>query len=241
MGKKSLRAWLNRALFQPKPIDILFNPFYITRRKLFIKLKLILGQEYSTVLDFGCGEKPYYSLFKSRKYIGIDIQESGHNNSNSAIDVYYDGKVLPFPDKYFDCVFASEVFEHVFNLDEVLSEIRRVLSDDGNLIVTIPFAWPEHEQPYDFGRYTTFALESIFEKAGMEIIESYKTGSYVSVLGQLVNNYIYMRLFPKNPYFRVILSPLLAPITGLTLFFDLILPRDLTLYHNHILKIKNIT
>ena len=50
-----------------------------------------------------------------------------HDHSYENIDVYYDGVNLPFDDESFDCIFSSEVFEHVLLLDEVLSEMNGVL------------------------------------------------------------------------------------------------------------------
>lgn len=235
MIKQKLKLYIQNSLFQPKPYDIFFNPYFITRRKLYVVLRKYINNRFSRTLDFGCGEKPYKSLFSTNDYVGVDIKVSGHNNKNSVIDVYYDGEMLPFTDQSFDCIFSSEVFEHLFNLNEMLLELKRVLSDDGQMIITVPFAWPEHEQPFDFGRYTTFALDQIINDAGLKVKRRVKTGSYISVLGQLIINYVYMRIFPKNKYFRLILTPLLAPLTLITLVLDFLLPRDMTLYHNHVM------
>ena len=68
---------------------------------------------------------------------------------NKHADRSYDGKTFPFSDGEFDAVLTSEVLEHVFNPDEFLSEINRVLRDDGVLLLTVPFVWDEHEQPFD--------------------------------------------------------------------------------------------
>jgi ubiquinone/menaquinone biosynthesis C-methylase UbiE len=78
-------------------------------------------------MDFGCGKKPYKEIFGFDEYIGVDIEVSGHDNTQHDIDVFWDGKSLPFADNTFDSILASEVFEHVFELDAVLDELRRVL------------------------------------------------------------------------------------------------------------------
>ena len=61
------------------------------------------------MLDFGCGQKPYESLFSVEEYVGLDIEVSGHDHTNSKVDTYYDGKNIPlqivilivfFPQKY---------------------------------------------------------------------------------------------------------------------------------------------
>lgn len=45
---------------------------------------------------------------------------------------------LPYPDASFDLVTCSEVLEHVENYRAVLREIRRVLKQDGLMVVTTP-------------------------------------------------------------------------------------------------------
>jgi ubiquinone/menaquinone biosynthesis C-methylase UbiE len=41
--------------------------------------------------------------------------------------------------KSFDIILMSETLEHVFNLDEVLNEVRRILKDKGTFLMTVPY------------------------------------------------------------------------------------------------------
>lgn len=45
---------------------------------------------------------------------------------------------LPFKDEYFDVAILSEILEHVFDVDKVLKEARRVLKKGGLLIGSVP-------------------------------------------------------------------------------------------------------
>ena len=89
---------------------------------------------------------------------------------NLIIEKYYDGKVISFNDEFFDNAFSSEVFEHIFNIDEVLCEIHRVIKNNGKLCITCPFVWDEHVQPYDFARYTSYGIRHLLNKNGFELI-----------------------------------------------------------------------
>jgi len=149
------------------------------------------------LLDFGCGSKPYKSLFQVDEYIGVDLMNEGHPHENEQIDVFYDGRKIPLPDNSFDSVLSSEVFEHVFNLDEILKEINRVMKPGARILITCPFAWNEHEVPNDFARYTRFALKDLLEKNGFLIIESSKSGNFVTTLFQLWNLYFYDSFYKK--------------------------------------------
>ena len=98
-------------------------PAYLTRNRLLRGIAPYTGKLKGVMMDFGCGSKPYKSLFNVDKYIGVDYENPGHPHINEQIDVFYDGKVIPFQNEYFDAVFSSEVFEHIFNIDEILKEM----------------------------------------------------------------------------------------------------------------------
>lgn len=115
-------------------IAIFLNPLYIIRKNLYYYINFYSKQMQGNVLDFGCGSKPYKELFAHcTSYVGCDIQTSGHDHKNEEIDYYYDGKKLPFADQTFDWIFSSEVFEHIFNLDEILDELNRTLVHGGGI------------------------------------------------------------------------------------------------------------
>ena len=140
-------------------------PFYFVRKHLYENIAEIAPLLKGSILDFGCGAKPYAELFVNcTKYVGMDIDVSGHDHSNELIDVYYDGKHIPFEDEVFDNVFSSEVFEHIANPEKILPEINRVLKNNGYMLATVPFIWNEHEIPYDFKRYTSFGIKELLER-----------------------------------------------------------------------------
>ena len=45
---------------------------------------------------------------------------------------------LPYPDSYFDYIFAGEIFEHILNTRTFVTEINRVLKPKGYLVLTTP-------------------------------------------------------------------------------------------------------
>lgn len=164
----------------------LSSPFYFARKGLFNAAKLFASYTNGgKLLDFGCGSKPYKSLFKVDEYIGIDFENEGHPHDEEQIDIFYDRGALPFEDKRFDYILCTEVFEHMFDLDEKLTEFNRVLKTGGLMFVTCPFVWNEHEVPYDFARYTRFALNDKFDKAGFDVVEYKKEGRFFETHTQL--------------------------------------------------------
>ena len=139
---RSVKAYITRSMFLTTPLSIFVNPCFIIRNGIYRNILRHSLKMKGNILDVGCGSKPYEQLFSNAdRYIGVDIKVSGHDHINSKIDHFYDGKTLPFDDQYFDCVVCFEVLEHVFNLDELLSEIYRVLKPNGMFLISIPFVW----------------------------------------------------------------------------------------------------
>jgi len=113
------------------------------------------------LLDVGCGrgEIIRHCMRLGVEAVGIDYaevatlmtrdvilqeQEGAEGQPAVAGVLRADAKKLPFPDHYFDRVLLFDVVEHLYpwELQEALAEIRRVLSDDGRLIVhTAPNRW----------------------------------------------------------------------------------------------------
>ena len=231
----NLKKFYRKVIFGESLLGVFINPFYISRRALLRGIRqhsenIVSGR----LLDVGCGSKPYRDLFSVDEYIGLDIETSGHDHSSSKVDIFYDGVTIPFNNNHFDHVFSSEVFEHVFNLDILLSEINRVTRKGGSLLITLPFCWDEHEIPYDFARYTSFGIQSILERHGYKVISSLKTTSYIETIFQMLAAYVSQCILPKNRYARVVLTPIfVSPWIIIGLALSKILPDNEHFYLNN--------
>jgi SAM-dependent methyltransferase len=219
------------------------HPLYYIRKGLYRKISLYAPQMSGDLLDFGCGEKPYKSLFTNvQSYTGLDYDSEGHNHANESIDVYYDGVTIPFEANHFDSIFTSEVFEHVFTLPQILPELNRVLKMGGKILITCPFSWEEHEVPIDYARYTQFALIDMLEKNGFKIQTIDKNGHFLSALHQLFVLYISdhwihrVFFFSQFNFFKKIVRQIVVPV--MNIFFSIvepILPKSDKFYLNTII------
>lgn len=112
------------------------------------------------ILDVGCGrgEIIRHCLRLGVDAYGIDYAEVAAQMSKDVVAqevqqseteaaggvCLADAKFLPFPDDFFDRVLMFDVVEHLFpwELHKALLDIRRVLTDDGRLIIhTAPNRW----------------------------------------------------------------------------------------------------
>jgi SAM-dependent methyltransferase len=240
MPAPQLKTLWARIQFRPPWWAILLNPFFIVRRGLYIQIRRHAPLAGGRVLDFGAGSAPYRSLFQCAEYVTVDLPSSGHPPEHKVAELYYDGHSLPFAAEHFDFVLCSEVLEHVFNLDEVLTELYRVLKPSGRMLLTVPFVWGEHESPHDFARYTTFALNDLLRRRGFEVESLVKTTRFVETLAQMGVVYLSERaVFRRVKLLKLIAAPLVfAPLQLCGIALGWILPRDATFYLNAVVLVR---
>ena len=176
---------------------------YIVMKHLIDDLRTVIPKyAHGNVLDIGCGNKPYESYFQgiSEKYVGCDVVQSNQNK----VDVICEAIDLKFGDHQFDTVFSTQVIEHVEDPFRMLSEANRVLKPNGIIIISAPFCWELHEQPYDFYRYSKYGLEAMFKKHNFEILELKANGGKWAAIFQLNLNIIYSTFVKKTILRRII-------------------------------------
>lgn len=226
--------------FIPRWYSVFINPFFIIRFNLYKSLAAMAKQlDGGKLIDFGCGAKPYRSLFNVKEYIGVDIENPGHSHHTEQVDIFYDGRTLPFEPNTFDHLLCSEVMEHVFEPDAILKELNRVLKPGARGLFSVPFVWNEHELPYDYGRYTEGGFTYLLQKHGFEVKEVVRTTHFTQVLAQLTLLYWYQLLETPNKYLNIVLCVLF--VSPLTLFFLLLiqlLPRKRDFYHNLVVLVE---
>jgi SAM-dependent methyltransferase len=233
-----IRTFLRRQSFQPGIFGVFFNPFFFIRRNLYLQIRKAAPGLKGRLLDFGCGRKPYENLFAVSEYVGLDLEQTGHDHRNSKVDVFYDGKYIPFPDESFDALFCAEVLEHVFDPEPVLAEIHRVLKPGATALLTVPFCWNEHEVPFDYARYSTFGIKHLLEKNGFEVLEVQRSGNFVQVNFQLWALYFYELFKGLGTAGKLLSMVLIIPINVAGSLLRVLLPKNESLYFNSIITAK---
>lgn len=137
--------------------------------------------------DLGCGHVPFYEIYKPHitENICIDWPNSAH--VNQYLDLTCDlNQPIPLPSSFFNTIIISEVLEHIAEPDLIWAEMTRLLMPGGKILLSVPFFYRIHEAPYDFYRYTEFALRKYAIKNKLEIIEFKPFGGLPEVLTDIL-------------------------------------------------------
>lgn len=233
-----------KSQFIPNFLFLFVNPSFFIRKGLYNFINRYAPKMNGSILDFGCGRKPYKELFiNCTKYVGLDIKLNEDSERNVFADIYYQGNKFPIENETFDNIFSSEALELISNPDEILGEINRVLRPEGYFLLTVPFVWEEHWLPYDFCRYSSSGIRTLLERNGFAIIEQHKSTTYFETAWQLLIFYIYQNIFPKKKIMRLLFTIIfITPLNILGWLFNWLLPnnREHLLFHNNIVWAKKI-
>lgn len=176
-----------------------FDPDKIIKDILWRDMAFASGFAKGKLLDIGCGNKPYQSLFihHIRQYIGLDkyaphadIKED-INSANIAL-------------QSFDTILSTQVLEHVPDPNLFLQKISKLLKKNGIVIITAPLVAALHEEPNDYYRFTKYALQNLFTKNGLQILILKEEGDWISSTTTMSAFYLestcnrYLLRYPKK-------------------------------------------
>jgi SAM-dependent methyltransferase len=169
--------------------------FFITKLKTSIRRKNQIAYdnvdflieelrkyEDPKILIVGGGEVGYgldllYSSF-SGNIVSFDIYNSKY------VDIIADAHKIPIVNGCFDLVIIQAVLEHVIDPTKVVSEIYRVLKEDGIVYAETPFMQQVHEGPYDFLRFSESGHRYLFRHFSL-LKSGYLLGVGTSLLWSL--------------------------------------------------------
>lgn len=96
------------------------------------------------ILNLGCGTgNDAWYLTRENSVIGLDYAESGlvigqrHGLQGVTGDLNL-CPALPFADRSFDVIICKDILEHLLEPQAALKEARRVLKDDGYIVISVP-------------------------------------------------------------------------------------------------------
>ena len=71
-----------------------------------------------------------------------------------------------------------------------MKEVYRILRPNGCLIMNVPFFYCLHEEPFDYFRYTKFALADLANNSGLRVLELRAYGGVLEILADLISKIV---------------------------------------------------
>jgi len=173
-------------------------------------IKQILRDKKSTssslkILDIGCGTGQLMShlakQLSNAKLYGIDLTEAMINNAKQKLKQYKNVILnqasvenIPHKDKLFDYVLTTEAFHHFPEPEKALLEMKRVLKNNGKIIlIDINFgpgiSYLFHKiEPGNKKIYSKKQFRQLFKATGLHLIEQKRIG--VVAIYNLLENFV---------------------------------------------------
>jgi len=134
------------------------------------------------VLDIGGRDRGNFKKPKDKvqKWIFADINQD--HNPDITLDVSH---MKQINSNSIDVISAIELFEHVYEIEKGLQECYRVLKKKGVLILSMPFLFHIHADPYDFQRWTSTKWRIELKKVGFKIEKLIIMGKFYTILAEM--------------------------------------------------------
>lgn len=179
---------------------------FLPYRRIMLDKDLEEAKKYmkGLVLDLGGGRKRgNFKIYDNENVNLIVLDLKKYSNTTILGDAHH----LPFKENVLNCIKCTELLEHVENPEDVIKEVKRTLKYNGTFILSTPFNFGIHADPYDFQRFTDYKLRKmIVDDFDIKIIK--KQGFYFTVLGGMLKQ-VAINTNSKFRFIVYLISPLL--------------------------------
>jgi SAM-dependent methyltransferase len=144
-----------------------------------------------TLLDVGCGLKPYKDLFLPfiASYIGLEYSPASGYRGNSA-DICGDAAELPIADASIDTILCTETLSNLPSPETTIREFARVLKPGGLVITTAAFVYPLYDK-IDYFRFSRYGIAELIKRSGLEVEKVVPLSGTAVTLSLIFNLYWY--------------------------------------------------
>ena len=184
----------------------ILNKTYQLVRKYAIdgKVKMLekLKPAEKTVLDIGSGTGEFLSALKKSgwKTLGLEPNEKARQFAahEYKLKVGNPTQIAEEKNNSWDVITMWHVLEHVHRLDEMIHQLKRILKENGTLVIAVPNVtsfdadlykkeWAAFDVPRHLYHFSKQHIQMLFEKVEMKVVKIYPMyfdSYYVSMLSE---------------------------------------------------------
>ncbi len=182
----------------------IFERFYQMAKSINLNNKLELINKVGSgkkILDYGCGVGDFLEHLQKNGYdvLGMEPNDSARRIAQSKVGIEkVTSTELEQNTEKYDVITLWHVLEHIPNLKEIITELKKHLTKSGILVVAVPNHqsydakyygehWAAYDVPRHLWHFTETSMRKLFSNFGMKIesIHPMKLDSfYVSLLSE---------------------------------------------------------
>lgn len=188
----------------------IINSLYKITRRFTISKKVRLIKSVcpdgKSILDYGCGTGEFLSGMKkvgwSTKGIEPNPEARNYAINTNLLEVTDPSEIISFRPKSFDAITLWHVLEHIHKLNETIEVFKKLLSDDGKLIIAVPNneavdaliykeTWAAYDVPRHLYHFNVDSITRLFRNHQMQVLNVMLMpldAFYVSMLSEKYRN-----------------------------------------------------
>lgn len=160
------------------------------------------GLPQGKLLDIGCGVGDFLVHVKQKQWdvVGVEPSEQARSIAEQRLQskLLLPNELHQLPDASFDVITMWHVLEHVDNLPDQVSELRRLLKPGGRLLIALPNyrsfdciyykdKWAAWDVPRHLNHFSRSSIQNLFPSESFKQIETQKLkwdSYYISFLSE---------------------------------------------------------
>ena len=156
-----------------------------------------LGGDCLEVGNFDLNKKSFFNFFKLKNknnFYFADIKKKLKKKNYYFFNLEKKNNL----NKKFENVIIFNVLEHVYDVENGIKEVKKIMKSNGRMIISTPFIYRYHHAPSDFNRPTLDFYIKIAKKCNLKIIfkKNLGTGPFLASYS-LIHNLL-KKIYPIN-------------------------------------------
>lgn len=174
--------------------------FMLSRKRSLVRK--VTGLKRGSILDIGSGTGHFAGFMKKSGWdcegVEKSLKAAQYSVTGNNIRVYQPEEILSLPGNSFDCITMWHVLEHLYNPEETLSQVKRLLKPGAPAVIALPNNisfdsihyrnhWAARDVPRHIWHFNPVSFIYLAAKSGFDIREMKRLPFdvfYISVLSE---------------------------------------------------------